>query len=323
MLRIKAEFLEHLTMQKIEREIYYKHRAKGMKGEALSIIIDGMDQSKLTLPHYKLRPKGVAGFLETKITGVLVHAKVFDCYVSEPQVKHDSNLNLTCLHTTLMKVLESYEPGTSPRTLYLQVDGGSENKNQWMISYLSLLIEVGLFDKVKMCFLPVGHTHEDIDQAFSRIAVYLNKHDALSYDEFIQAIHKSISVETKRPNMITVGQSFDFKVWLHSRLPKIESWTDNLCYRFSKGPTGTTQMHYKFLCNSPNYFAESSGVVVASFKRVARESLADPTVAERVRGIQMPMGIPETDPPFAEGIDFTQDISEKNNTEAENSATVR
>ena len=73
-----------------------------------------------------------------------------------------------------------------------------------MISYLSLLIQVGLFDKIKMCFLPVGDTHEDIDQAFSRIAVYLNKHDALSYDEFIHAIHKSISAETKRPNMITV-----------------------------------------------------------------------------------------------------------------------
>ena len=41
-----------------------------------------------------------------------------------------------------------------------------------MISYLSLLVEVGMFDYIKMSYLPVGHTHEDIDQAFSRIAVY-------------------------------------------------------------------------------------------------------------------------------------------------------
>ena len=321
--RIKEEFVQHLLMQKIERGIYYKHRAKGMKGEAISIIIDGMDQSKLTLPHYKLKPKDVAGFLETKITGVLVHGKCFDCYVSEPQVKHDSNLNLTCLHNTLMKLLKSYESGTSPRILYLQVDGGSENKNQWMISYLSLLIEAGLFDKIKMCFLPVGHTHEDIDQAFSRIAVHLNKHDALTYDEFVNAIHKSISHESKRPNMITIGQSYNFKVWLEDRLPKIESWTDNLCYRFSKGYNGTTQMHYKFLCNSPNYFTASINTVVSSFKDLAREARADPTVAEHACGIQMPMGIPETTPPLAEGIDFAQDASDKNNTEDQNPTSER
>ena len=34
--------------------------------------------------------------------------------------------------------------------------------------YLSLLVEIGMFDLIKMTFLPVGHghTHEDVDQAF-------------------------------------------------------------------------------------------------------------------------------------------------------------
>ena len=44
------------------------------------------------------------------------------------------------------------------------------------------------FDVIKMSFLPVGHTHEDTDQAFSRIAVHLNRNDALTMDEFIKAI---------------------------------------------------------------------------------------------------------------------------------------
>ena len=319
--RLKQEFIEHLTMQKIERGIYYKHRAKGMKGEAISIIIDGMDQSKLTLPHFKLTPKDVSGFLETKITGVLVHGKVFDCYISEPQVRHDSNLNLTCLHHTLVKLLDSYAPGTAPRVLYLQVDGGSENKNQWMISYLALLIELGIFDKIKMCFLPVGHTHEDIDQAFSRIATYLNKHDALSYDEFVEAITRSISHDTKKPNVINVGQSFDFKAWLNSRLPNVESWTDNLCYRFSKGPDGTTQLHYKFLCNTERYFCKDHTCVVKSFKAVARETLVEPDTAVKFAGITMPMGIPTSIPTFAANLDFTLSNQVQNTEELGSSVT--
>ena len=80
-------------------------------------------------------------------------------------------------------------PGLA-RKLYLQVDGGSENKNKGIISYLSLLIEIGMFDVIKMRFLPVVHPHEDIDQTFSRIAVHLNRNDALTMTTFVEAIRK-------------------------------------------------------------------------------------------------------------------------------------
>ena len=183
LLIVKTEYYEHLDMQKIERGIYYKHRIKGLRGEAVSMMVDGMDQSKLItcIPHTKVPQKDVSNFLETKITGVLVHGKRFNAYISEPQVPSDSNLNLTRIHSTLVKLKRDAPAagGVLPRKLYLQVDSGSKNKNKWIISYLSLLIEIGMFDRIKMNFLPAGHTHEDIDQAFSRIAVHLNRHDAI------------------------------------------------------------------------------------------------------------------------------------------------
>ena len=189
---MKNEYYEHLDMQKEERGIYYKHRIKGLGGEAVSMMIDGMDQSKLIISHTKSPQKDVSNFRETKITGVLVHGKRFDAYISEPQVPSDSKLNLTCIHSTLMKLRRDAPGGVLPRKFYLQVDGGSENKNKWMISYLSLLVEIGMFDLIKMSFLPVGHTHEDIDQAFSRIAVHLNRHDAIAMDEFVHAVCESL-----------------------------------------------------------------------------------------------------------------------------------
>ena len=300
--RIKAEYLAHLDVQKVERKLYYMHRKKGMESDAISVIIDGMDQSKLTLPHFKLTPKDVSNFLETKITGVLVHGKRFDCYISEPQVKHDTNLNLTCLHNTLMAVAKE---GPLPPTLYLQVDGGPDNKNKWTVSYLSLLVEMRVFDKIKMSYLPVGHTHEDIDQAFSRIAVYLNRNDALTYSAFVEAIRRSFLKENRPPNVICLGHAFDFKAWLDDRLPDMSSWTDNLCYRFGRNPVSeAVEMHYKYYGQTPAYFGGATTTKVTSFKALRSQVTGDPTLAVTHRGLLMPFGKPDGDPNLAENHAF-------------------
>lgn len=67
----------------------------------MSIIIDGMDQSKTDIPHITTNPKVLAGAykLETHITGVKVHGRgtvmVLDC----GQFAHDSNLTIFyCVH---------------------------------------------------------------------------------------------------------------------------------------------------------------------------------------------------------------------------------
>ena len=203
LLLVKEQYYEDLDMQKGERGIYYKHRMKGLRGNAVSVMVDGMDQSKLIMPHTKVPQKDVSNFLETKITGVLVHGKRFDAYISELQVPSDSNLNRAGLHITLMKLRRDAPGGVLPGKLFLQVDAildsGSANKNKWTISYLnlSLMIEIGMFDLIKMSFLPVGHTHTDIGQAFSRIAVHPNRNDAIDMDEFVTAINDSFIKDNK------------------------------------------------------------------------------------------------------------------------------
>ena len=46
----------------------------------------------------------------------------------------------------------------------------SDNKNYKMFDFLALLVKLKIFEKIKICFLLVGHTHEDIDQLFSQWA---------------------------------------------------------------------------------------------------------------------------------------------------------
>ncbi|KIC70666.1 hypothetical protein DB44_GU00020 [Candidatus Protochlamydia amoebophila] len=52
--------------------------------------------------------------------------------------------------------------------LYLQADNcAAENKNVYMLAFLSLLVSLDIFQEVYLSFLLVGHTHEDINQLFS------------------------------------------------------------------------------------------------------------------------------------------------------------
>ena len=58
-----------------------------------------------------------------------------------------------------------------PRHLTLQLDNsGKDNKNQTMIAFGSDLVARGIFETVTFFFLMVGHTHEDIDATFSKVA---------------------------------------------------------------------------------------------------------------------------------------------------------
>ena len=59
------------------------------------------------------------------------------------------------------------------------------------MAYLANLIDQGTFDKIVVSFLPVGHTHEDIDQMFSRIAVYLRRHDCWDFQMLGEAATRS------------------------------------------------------------------------------------------------------------------------------------
>ena len=43
-----------------------------------------------------------------------------------------------------------------------------DNKNNIMFGFLAVLVFFGTFQSVEVSFLPVGHTHEDVDAMFSR-----------------------------------------------------------------------------------------------------------------------------------------------------------
>lgn len=139
----------------------------------VSIIIDGMDQSKTALPHIPSNPKSIAGqyLLPTHLTGVHAHGRHTFVLLDWGQYPHDSNLTITALLkiiveckvcvvslitycTVDLSFLVIYMQDCIPPTLYIQLDNTCrENKNKYVLTFAAMLVDAGIFRKVKLTSL--------------------------------------------------------------------------------------------------------------------------------------------------------------------------
>jgi len=60
----------------------------------------------------------------------------------------------------------------------------SQNKNVYVFAHCNLLVKKKIFKVVRIFFLPVGHTHEDVDRWFGALSRELNRSHALTIEEF-------------------------------------------------------------------------------------------------------------------------------------------
>jgi len=106
------------------------------------IILDGMDQFKTRCPRYAGKVKYEGTTLQQKLIGVLVHGRGFYTYRAFANTQHGTNLMIDCLMRTLVRL-----PSPLPRNLFLQVDGGPENRSTALYSFLTYLVGAGFFDE--------------------------------------------------------------------------------------------------------------------------------------------------------------------------------
>lgn len=94
------------------------------------------------------------------LTGVLDANGSLKMFWNWDNVAKDGNL----LPTVLLKTLDEIKRergGVLPKVLLLQLDNTCrENKNKYVMAFLSFLVDTGVFQEIKVNFLMVGHTHE-------------------------------------------------------------------------------------------------------------------------------------------------------------------
>lgn len=91
-----------------------------------------------------------------------------------------------------------------------------ENKNQYTLAYLNMLVETGVFKNIKVGFLLVGHTHDQIDQMFIRFSKKLKYKSALTLPTMVEIIK---GLHTPSPNIIFLEDTLDYMKLITNTYP--------------------------------------------------------------------------------------------------------
>lgn len=205
---LNNHFNNHIQETWKERQQYYKARQKAADSpqKYLSIIMDAMDQNKTNVPFFQNPPKSISGLhplLKTKLIGCMVHGHGTYLYWCTSEIQKDSSLAVECLRRTLIKYQQ--QQGELPPTLYLQMDNASDQKSREFLGFLGYLIQKKVFTKIKLSYLVVGHTHEDIDQYFSVISKHFKykiSSPVLSISQFRDTLQSCFTKELCIPKCI-------------------------------------------------------------------------------------------------------------------------
>lgn len=174
------------------------------------------------------------------VSGVLNHGGKpgASAFIWDDRWPHDPNAFLETIVRSLKAHAEN--AGELPDVLYLQLDNAaSTNKNKFVLCFAALLVAWGLFRKVKLSFLQVGHTHEDIDQMFSRFAEALRRADSLTWQAMAQLFRDHFTFDGSGPSVHFMSDVYDYKAWMEPVLKPMKYHTEPGCFKFEMNSNKT------------------------------------------------------------------------------------
>jgi len=168
--KIRKLSIIHKILIEMQRAAYKhnKNLAQERPDLYMSLIIDGMAQDHCVLPYYGGKHQETSHKMKQKIIGAKQHGFSRTFYRLYPHVQSGANTACEVLLHEIEKRIDHCTKNKLPfpRHLLLQLDGGSENASKTFYGLCESLVREGVFDKIDVARLPVGHTHEDIDALF-------------------------------------------------------------------------------------------------------------------------------------------------------------
>ena len=177
-----------------DRDMYAQRKklAELYPNQYLSIITDGMQQTHCELPYSGNKiPTGV-NKLKQHLQGITSHFRRTRMYRTLDHIFLGSN---ACIYTILSELEEEYKlNGKLPRTVFIQIDGGSENANYAVLAWMEIIIslEIGA-EEIWVCRLRVGHNHADQDGKFGLLWKAVRSEFLLSPQDYERKVAQVLS----------------------------------------------------------------------------------------------------------------------------------
>ena len=218
---------EHLRDQYADRCLYWGMRwASRQFMTILTIIIDSMDKSKFGIPRFEYHrmPKFLEPLIRPRLvcTAAIAHGWCTSVFLADEQVSHGANAFADILLRVLEKVYQMclVYKRPFPKHLWVQSDNTvAQAKNAYTANLMAVLVGKFKFHTSNLCYLPVGHTHEDVDQLFGVVAQMLSRQktfqDPADVKRIIQkGLQDRITAKGEDLSVEILDEVRDFKTWL-------------------------------------------------------------------------------------------------------------
>lgn len=239
---IRAHRKKHFDTVFGERLIYHIGRnwAKYNPEQALSLILDGQTKWRTQGPTMS-RQLGSGWHPDfeafgQQLYGCLVHALPNDeahkggffGYMVDDSVKGGGNVTCEIIYNTLLKLQEHRE--VWPPLCDIRLDNTtSDNKNKCVFGFMGWLVLTDVFKILRVRYLSVGHTHEDIDALFGVLMQHLYRGRCFEtieilmqeiYDSFFLTANIHASGNRPSSEVEHMRATHDWTSWLTTAVEK-------------------------------------------------------------------------------------------------------
>ena len=192
----KKLFNDHLEQAAQERRHFYSNNDLAETNlEHCSMIIDGMTQNTTALPHFDRTIKGLdKNQVDVHCVGSIISSVGSFMEFSYGNLANNACLLVDTIHRNINRVQShrSSKDQRMPTVMHIQLDNCSTNKSKTLMAYASYLVMTGVFKRIEISFMMVGHTHENIDQLFSRFSVKLRTLRCYTLNSLMEAAKASL-----------------------------------------------------------------------------------------------------------------------------------
>jgi hypothetical protein len=218
---------QHHLLHSTERTMYESRskQAQQHPSDFVSIIVDCPQGYQVPHKQPVTKDSWAAKKVPVDAVGSICHTTEERCfYFYLPFWPKGPNLIITVLFLQIVAALAHLgKNGCNPPVLWLQLDNSSrENKNKWVLAFLFWLVHCGWFFEIVVSFLPPGHTHVDIDQMFSTLAIWLLTHSVQFITDLVRKLCKAFKYCSPVPTGCFLSTVYNWKGFLAGHMCSIK-----------------------------------------------------------------------------------------------------